>query len=352
MNRRWLLACGAAETLGMATAAGVARAGENRQTWTAFLLVLAGGLVEGSALGGAQAAVLRGRLGSSGRAWVLLTVLVAGLGWAAGSAPATLSGDGGAAPALPLVLLGAAALGAVMGAVLGAAQALVLRRHARHPWRWVTANVAGWAAAMPVVFAGATTTGVGWAWPTVVGCGAVTGAAAGLVLGAVTGLWLDALDGLPAHHELVLRRRVRCADSVFGGLTALAVTGRRSGRVYRFPVMAAPLGDSSVVVVPGHPDHKTWWRNLTGPVPVALLVLDHGAWRVARARVLSPGSVEWSTARSAYVARWPRTRVRPGPLVVLDLTPATADVEGSTNEGDQGPADPGLGAVGGSLTRS
>ena len=121
-------------------------------------------------------------------------MLVAGLGWAAASAPATLSGDDtGTAPPLGLVLAGAVALGAVMGAVLGAAQAVVLGRHARHPWRWITASMVGWAAAMPIIFLGATTAGAGWAWALVVAYGAATGALAGTALGVVTGRWLPTL---------------------------------------------------------------------------------------------------------------------------------------------------------------
>ena len=191
---RWVLACAVAETIGMATSAGAARAAVSVSAGAGLLLVVAGGLVEGSALGMLQATVLRARLGGSRAGWTLATVLVAGLGWAAASAPATLSSDdSGTAPPLGLVLAGAAALGAVMGAVLGSAQAVALRRHARHPWRWVTASTAGWTVAMPIIFLGATTAGAGWAWAVVVAYGALTGALAGTALGTVTGRWLPTL---------------------------------------------------------------------------------------------------------------------------------------------------------------
>jgi hypothetical protein len=148
----------------MTASAGAARATESTGALTGFGLVVMGGLVEGAALGLLQAETLRDLLGRR-RDWVLLTVLLAGLGWAAGSALATLaSGASGPAPALAPILLGAAGLGLLMGSLLGAAQATVLRGRVRHPWRWVVANGCAWALAMPVVFAGATTAGASWSW--------------------------------------------------------------------------------------------------------------------------------------------------------------------------------------------
>jgi MFS family permease len=283
---------------------------------TGLGLVVAGGLVEGSALGLLQANALHDLIGRR-RTWVLTTVLVAGLGWTAGSAPAALSGaDTDGTPPLGLVLLGAAGLGLVMGALLGTAQATVLRRRVRHAWRWVIANACGWAVAMPVVFTGATTAGSDWSAQVVVGYGALTGALAGTGLGLVTGAWLPTLDGPPLRHRAVLGLVARRRHDARAGWTGLSVTGRVSGRTFRFPVMSAPLGASSLVVLPGHPDRKSWWRQLRGRPEIG--VLDRGAWRPGRARVLEPGTIEWSVARSAYVARWPRVRVE-GPVVVVDL---------------------------------
>ncbi len=204
MTRRWLLACVLAETFGMAVSAGASRGAVSVGAVAGFLLVLAGGLAEGTALGLLQASALR-PLGIRRTSWVVATVLVAGLGWAAASAPATLSGaDSGSTPPLGLVLLGAASLGLVMGSVLGAAQAVILRHHVRHPWRWCAANACGWAVAMPVVFLGATTAGSTWPWPALIAYGALTGALAGAGLGAVTGVWQPSLDGLPVRHRTVL----------------------------------------------------------------------------------------------------------------------------------------------------
>ena len=124
----------------------------------ALIIIVLGGLVEGTALGVVQAVLLRRvfpRLRR--RRYIVVTVLVAGLGWAAASAPGVLAGDsGGAPPSLLLVLPGAAALGALMGVLLGAAQAWSLRGAVARPWRWITANAVAWAPAMTIVFLGAT----------------------------------------------------------------------------------------------------------------------------------------------------------------------------------------------------
>jgi hypothetical protein len=215
---RWTALCAAAETVGMTAAAGAAKASQalvgeqpaGAETAVALSLVVAGGLVEGIALGTAQATGLRMLVPELDRGrWVLVTVAVAGLGWAGASAPAVLrGGDDGSGPPLALVLSGSAALGVVMGTALGAAQALVLRGLVPRPWRWVGANALAWAPAMTVIFLGASTPSSDWPVAAVVGLGAVTGAAAGAVLGLVTGRFLPSVTGrgtLPARARATLR---------------------------------------------------------------------------------------------------------------------------------------------------
>jgi hypothetical protein len=197
---RWVALCAGAEAIGIAAAASAGwsaqRLPQDTSSGAALALVVAGGLVEGTALGVLQAAGLAPVVpGLDRRRWILVTVLVAGLGWAAASAPATLStDDGGPGPALVLVLAGAAGLGAAMGAVLGGAQSLVLRHRVAHPGRWPGANALAWTAAMPVIFLGANVTGADWPIWSVALLGAVTGAAAGAVLGLITALFLPGLD--------------------------------------------------------------------------------------------------------------------------------------------------------------
>jgi len=159
-------------------------------------LVVAGGLAEGTALGLAQSWAFRRvvpRLRA--RRYVLVTVLVAGLGWAAASLPGTLAGPGdGAGPPVLLVVAGGAGLGALMGAMLGSAQAVALRGSVARPGAWVPANAVAWTPAMAVVFLGATTAGGSWTVPVLAGWGAVTGPVAGAVLGRILGSWVPRLS--------------------------------------------------------------------------------------------------------------------------------------------------------------
>jgi hypothetical protein len=203
VSRSWVVACTVAEAVGMTAAAGAAWAA----TWLSDLdvgnamalgltLVVIGGLVEGTALGWLQARALAGLLGPRGqRSWWVATVLVAGAGWAAASIPAAVAGnDGGSQPSLPLVIVAAAGLGALMGAALGSAQAWAVRRLVRRPLRWVPASIVGWTAAMPVIFAGASGVGATWAWWAVIPSGTFTGALAGWVLGATTAPFVVRLE--------------------------------------------------------------------------------------------------------------------------------------------------------------
>jgi hypothetical protein len=224
---RWVGLCAAAEAVGMTSAAAAARAaaavgGTGGWPTAARLgLVIGGGLVEGVALGVLQYVGLRRWLPAlRRRAWVTVTVVVAGLGWGLASAPGALSADSGAGggvgegPPRALVIAGALALGAVMGAALGAAQALVLRAQVRRPGQWVAANAVAWTPAMAVIFVGATTPDRSWGTPAVIVLGTLTGALAGTVLGAVTGLWLPTLTPAraPALHGAAARsgpRRVQ-----------------------------------------------------------------------------------------------------------------------------------------------
>nr|WP_246299430.1 nitroreductase/quinone reductase family protein [Nocardioides panaciterrulae] len=138
--------------------------------------------------------------------------------------------------------------------------------------------------------------------------GAVTGAVAGAVLGVVTGWHLASLTGPPAHNRVVLDLlaspwRGRLDRRVLG----LEVRGRATGRRYRLPVQYA-VDDDGLVVVPGRPERKTWWTNLTAPAtPVA--VLWGGDWVPGAAEVLRPGRPGYEHARTTYARRWRRTRL-------------------------------------------
>ena len=194
---RWALLCAAAEAVGMTTSAVAARLSDSAfpeprsgaAAAGALGVIVAGGLVEGTALGLAQVAGLRPWLPRLHRvAYLGVTVAVAGLGWAVASAPQALGDDqGGASPPAALMVLGGAGIGLAMGPVLGGAQALVLRGQAPRPWRWLLANAVAWPPAMALIMLGATAPDASWSTPAVALTGTVTGLVAGATLGAVLG---------------------------------------------------------------------------------------------------------------------------------------------------------------------
>jgi hypothetical protein len=203
--RTWVSAHAAAEAVGMSAAASAAVFVQRTSPALVIELtaLIVGGLVEGTALGLAQAELLhRWRPAVRRGLYVAATVVIAGLGWAAGSAPGVLADDGGgdgrsgAGPAMLGLILGAVGLGVVMGAGLGAAQVLALRGAVAQPWRWVPANVAAWAVVMTVLFAGASVPAADWSGVAVILTGTVTGLLAGSALGCITWWFLPSLDTL------------------------------------------------------------------------------------------------------------------------------------------------------------
>jgi deazaflavin-dependent oxidoreductase (nitroreductase family) len=316
--RLWIAACTAAEMVGMTAAAGAATLADGVSGPVALGVVVAGGLVEGTALGLAQATVLARVAPALSRVrYLVATVVVAGLGWAAATAPSTLGGGGDAEqPPVLLVVLGALALGLVLGSVLGAVQAYALRGAVRHPTRWVAANAAAWPVAMILIFVGATLPDTGWPAGAVLLVGAVTGAAAGAALGLVSGLFLPTLSGVSAASRVVLALLVSHRPTgLQRALLGLEVRGRVSGRRYRLPVQYA-VAPGGLAVVPGRPSHKTWWRNLN-PAPTPVEVLREGVWAPASARCLGPDDPEYDAVLAAYLRRWPDTPAEAGQPVVL-----------------------------------
>jgi hypothetical protein len=101
---------------------------------------------------------------------------------AAGAPPAWLGG--------PVQYLLAAAMGLVLGPILGIPQMFVLRRYAPRASRWVLANAFAWAVGMPVVFLGAGAVPHETSAAVAIVIVGVTCLAAGIVVGAVHGLFL------------------------------------------------------------------------------------------------------------------------------------------------------------------
>ena len=192
----WIMSCVVGEAIGMTASASAAHASGALPAYAALALVVVGGLIEGTALGVLQGAWLARRFpGLSHLGWIVATVLIAGLGWALASAPAALGDPDGGEPDPVVIVVMAAGLGLAMGALLGAGQALVLRHHVRHPWRWIGISAVAWAPAMVVIFAGATVPDASWPTAAVIVLGALTGVVAGAILGLISIALMRTLGG-------------------------------------------------------------------------------------------------------------------------------------------------------------
>ncbi|MGY1753407.1 nitroreductase/quinone reductase family protein [Blastococcus sp. SYSU D01042] len=106
------------------------------------------------------------------------------------------------------------------------------------------------------------------------------------------------------------------AHAVLGShLVLLGYTGRRTGRAYELPVMAAPAG-TDLVVRAGQHDAKTWWRNFT-TTPQQVTVRSGGRVRDASARRLAAGEPGYDEAVASYRRTFPRSGVEPAAPVLL-----------------------------------
>ena len=157
------------------------------EPWISRLLVLGGGAIEGSFLGAAQVVVL-GRLypNLALSKWVLATVAGMTLGWLLGTLVEGVGAAGMTAYGPVEIGLFGAALGLVLGATVGLAQAAILRTQ-RPARSWIVANALGWGTGLVVTFLSNMTIPAGeWTWLLFVRV-ALTGAATGATVGAVTG---------------------------------------------------------------------------------------------------------------------------------------------------------------------
>ena len=282
-------------------------------------IVVAGGLVAGLALGRLQARVLLDVLQSRRRLWIIVTMPVAGVGWALASAPGgyaaggTSTGDVG----LGAVVVAGLVAGAALGALLGAAQGLVLRPLVSHPWRWVGSNALAWSPAVAVIAVGAWLTPDSWPWVAFLMLTPFVGAVAGFLAGRISGNLIPALSGASVRDLAVLALlRTSFRLLLDHRLVGLAFVGTVTGRDVRLPLAYAPMGER-IVVVPRLPETKHWWRNIDGRLTDVLVLLG-GSWRSAVAEVVRPGDVSYDQAWQAYSDRWPSATLPVDqPLVVV-----------------------------------
>lgn len=128
-----------------------------------FVVAVASGAVEATFVGLAQWWAMRPRFPSIGRfEWWRATFIGALVAYVLGYLPSTImslseetgSSAPAAEPAQWVVLLLAAGMGAVGGAVLSFAQWLVLRGKVQRAGTWIPANMLAWTFGMPVIFWG------------------------------------------------------------------------------------------------------------------------------------------------------------------------------------------------------
>jgi deazaflavin-dependent oxidoreductase (nitroreductase family) len=88
-----------------------------------------------------------------------------------------------------------------------------------------------------------------------------------------------------------------------GAVLLLTFRGRRSGRWFTTPVQYASTPDGMLVVIPGHPERKQWWRNLRGGAAVKVRL---GARDVGATAEVVEDDDRADAARRVYDARFPR----------------------------------------------
>ncbi len=167
-----------------------------------FLLAVASGAVEATVVGLGQWWAMHSWFPAiTLRAWWLATLAGALVAYVLGYLPSTLMSLGEEASQQPpaaeppqwIVLLLAAGLGAVAGAVLSFAQWWAMRKEVKRAGWWIPANMLAWLVGMPIIFWGidAAQKGQSLAQTALLlgGCLLLTGAVVGAIHGSVL-VWL------------------------------------------------------------------------------------------------------------------------------------------------------------------
>jgi hypothetical protein len=177
-----------------------------------FLVAVASGAIEATLVGLAQWWAMHPWFPTiTRRAWWLATLVGALVAYVLGYLPSTLVSMGEQASQTPaaeppqlVILLFAAGLGAVGGAVLSFAQWLAMRSKVERAGWWIPANMLAWLAGMPIIFWGIDAAQKGQlllqALLLLAGVLFLTGA----VVGAIHGAFLARLAGqlrVAANHD-------------------------------------------------------------------------------------------------------------------------------------------------------
>ena len=116
----------------------------------------------------------------------------------------------------------------------------------------------------------------------------------------------------PAGHRLGRR------------LALISYSGRRTGRRYELPVQYVRDGNR-IWILPGSPEHKTWWRNMHGGADVGLFLA--GQNMRGHAIVIDPGrQPEFAEGLASYLRAIPQARRAVGLPKHGSLSPSDSGV--------------------------
>ena len=199
--KKWTLACGAGEFIGIGMAAGIAilynhLAGEPRslpEKFSNLLIMMLAGALEGLILASFQWRILQEKIPKlPAWQWKLATTFIAVSGWCLGMIFPLFIMEAPDRPVVfdpPLVLIAFISLGGgfVLGGLFGLVQWFVLRKYVSNSSSWILSNAVGWSIGLLWIDIAAT-----WPDTTTPGylillSGVIGGILAGLSVGGVTG---------------------------------------------------------------------------------------------------------------------------------------------------------------------
>jgi hypothetical protein len=217
---RWIIANALGELFGLGMTFGVAvllftRIGDTGSVLVillTFTAAVASGALEATIVGLAQWWAMHPWFrGISRLSWWLATMIGALIAYVLGYLPSTLMNLGEqvseaapmAEPPQYVILLLAAGMGLVGGAVLSFAQWMVLRRHVTGAGIWVPANMLAWMLGMPVIFWGIDAAMLGqplWQALLIISLALLV---SGAIVGAVHGAILVRLADQPGRSQQI-----------------------------------------------------------------------------------------------------------------------------------------------------
>jgi F420H(2)-dependent quinone reductase len=116
------------------------------------------------------------------------------------------------------------------------------------------------------------------------------------------GIWVKNHVANPVMRPLL---RSRAGHRLGQHLALIRYRGPRTGRVYEFPVQYARVGNH-LWILPGSPEHKTWWHHMRDGAAVDLVLAGHAVHGKATALTGAEHPDEVAEGLVAYVRAMPR----------------------------------------------